>query len=213
MIQPKNEFLRLLGHELGKHPEKEQILAEYENHLAEMLSELNCDDMEEKETMTELYSRLGSPEEIAASWKEELSVTPRKTQWLFIIANLVFFAGGSILTLLHNLYDIRLIDMVWRSLTSIPALIIMLYLIFWALLGYEIGKGFGHKGRKLMRRTFVLSILPNIILMNLTLFKLIPHGWFQPLLSPSFIMICILFTALLYPICWAGYRWGKRASV
>ena len=136
-----------------------------------------------------------------------------KTQWVFILANLIFFVGGTILTLVHNLFDFPFIDMAWKSLTSIPAVIILLYLFFWALLGYEIGKGFGHKGRRLMKKTFILSILPNIILMNLTLFKLIPHDWFQPLLSPAFIFICILFTALLYPICWVGYRWGKKASI
>ncbi|MGA9227681.1 MAG: hypothetical protein WB217_15155, partial [Mesobacillus sp.] len=81
------------------------------------------------------------------------------------------------------------------------------------LLGYEIGKGFGHRGRSLMKKTFILSILPNILLMNLTLFEVIPHGWFQPLLSSAFIIKCILLTALLYPICLAGYKWGKKASV
>jgi uncharacterized membrane protein len=213
MTQFKSEFLNQLDRHLGKHPEKEQILFEYESHIAELLDELDYKKETTADMMSELYRRLGSPEEIAESWREELSVTPKKTQWLFIIANLVFFIGGSALTLIHNLYDAGWVDFIWNSLTSIPSVIIMLYLIFWALLGYEIGKGFGHKGRSLMKRTFVLSILPNILLMNLTLFNVIPHGWFQPLLSPSFIIKCILFTALLYPICWAGYRWGKKASI
>ncbi len=213
MIQLKTDFLTQLDRQLGMHPEKEQILAEYDSHLTEMLDELSIIDQQEEDILPEIYSRLGTPEEIAESWREELSLTPQKTQWLFIAANLVFFAGGSILTLVHNLFDFPLIDLAWKSLTSIPAVIIMLYLVFWALLGYEIGKGFGHKGRRLMRRTFILSIVPNLLLMNLTLFKLIPHHWFQPLLSPQFIIICILFTTLLYPICWIGYRWGKKASI
>lgn len=213
MIQFKSEFLSELDRLLGKHPEKEQILSEYDNHITEMLDELSSSDEEVQNQTAEIYCRLGTPVEIAASWREELSVTPRKTQWLFIIANLVFFVGGSVLTLVHNLFDFALVDLAWRSLTSIPSVIILLYLVFWALLGYEIGKGFGHKGRRLMKKTFVLSILPNILLMNLTLFKVIPHGWFQPLLNPSFIVICILFTALLYPICWMGYKWGKKASI
>ncbi|MBT2691920.1 DUF1700 domain-containing protein [Bacillus sp. ISL-55] len=213
MIQLKTDFLTELGRHLGKHPDKEQILAEYDSHITEMLEELNGCEREESDVSRELYGRLGTPEEIADSWREELSTTPKKTQWVFIFANLIFFAGGTILTLVHNLFDFPFIDMTWKSLTSIPAVIILLYLFFWALLGYEIGKGFGHKGRRLMKKTFILSILPNIILMNLTLFRLIPHDWFQPLLSPIFIMICILFTALLYPICWIGYRWGKKASI
>lgn len=213
MTQYKTEFLNRLDMHLGKHPEKEQILSEYECHIAELLEELDYKKEAVADMMPELYKRLGTPEEIAESWREELSVTPKKTQWLFIMANLVFFIGGSALTIIHNLSDSRWVDFIWNSLTSIPSVIIILYLIFWALLGYEIGKGFGHKGRSLMKKTFVLSILPNILLMNLTLFNIIPHGWFQPLLNPSFITKCILFTALLYPICWAGYKWGKKASV
>ncbi|HAQ07564.1 MAG TPA: hypothetical protein DCR24_08610 [Bacillus bacterium] len=213
MTQYKSEFLNQLDVHLGRHPEKDQILTEYETHITEMLEELSDRNEGKEDIMAELYGRLGSPEEIAASWHEEWSLTPRKTQWLFIMANLVFFTGGSLLTLIHNLFDFPWVSVIWNSLTSIPAVIILLYLVFWALLGYEIGKGFGHKGRSLLKKTFVLSILPNIILMNLTLFNIIPHDWFQPLLSHSFIGLCILFTALLYPICWAGYRWGRRASV
>jgi hypothetical protein len=213
MIQLKTDFLAELDRHLGKHGDKEQILAEYELHLTEMLEEFKEMDREESAIRSEIHSRLGTPEEIAESWREELSTTPRKTQLVFICANLFFFVGGIILTLVHNLFDFPFIEMAWQSLTSIPAVIIFLYLFFWAMLGYEIGKGFGHKGRSLMKKTFILSILPNIILMNLTLLKLIPHDWFQPLLSPAFIFICILFTALLYPICWIGYRWGRKASI
>lgn len=210
MIQYKSEFLSQLDRHLGKHPEKEQIMFEYDTHITEMLEDIM---VAKEDIMSELYNRLGSPEEIAASWREELSLTPKKTQWLFIIANLVFFVGGSVLTLVHNVFDFSWIDLVWKSLTSIPSVIILIYLIFWAMLGYEIGKGFGHGGRSLMKKTFMLSILPNILLMNLTLFEIIPHGWFQPLLNSAFIIKCILLTALLYPICWVGYRWGKKASV
>ncbi|CAM3781530.1 HAAS signaling domain-containing protein [Mesobacillus thioparans] len=213
MIQLKTEFLAELDRHLGKHADKDQILTEYDIHITEMLEDLSDTQRGGEEVISELYSRLGTPQEIAASWREELAMTPMKTQWVFISANLLFFVGGIILTLVHNLFEFSFIDMAWQNLTSIPAVIIFLYLFFWALLGYEIGKGFGHKGRRLMKKTFILSILPNLILMNLTLLKLIPHDWFQPLLSPAFIVICILFTALLYPVCWIGYRWGKKASI
>ncbi len=213
MIQLKTEFLAELDRHLGKHADKDKILTEYDIHITEMLEDLSDTPGGEEEVISELYSRLGTPQEIAASWREELATTPMKTQWVFISANLLFFVGGIILTLVHNLFEFPFVDMAWQSLTSIPAVIIFLYLFFWALLGYEIGKGFGHKGRRLMKKTFILSILPNLILMNLTLLKLIPHDWFQPLLSPPFIVFCILFTALLYPVCWIGYRWGKKASI
>lgn len=155
MIQYKSEFLSQLDMHLGKHPEKEQIIFEYDTHITEMLEDIM---FAEEDIMSELYNRLGSPEEIAASWREELSLTPKKTQWLFIIANLVFFVVGSVLTLVHNVFDFLWIDLVWKSLTSIPSVIILIYLVFWAMLGYEIGKGFGHGGRSLMKKTYALYL-------------------------------------------------------
>jgi hypothetical protein len=94
-----------------------------------------------------------------------------------------------------------------------PTLIALLYLFFWALLGYEIGRGFGHGGRTLLKKTFLLSLIPNILLMVLTVFEIIPHSWFAPLLTKTFIIACILFTIILYPISVIGYRWGKKASI
>lgn len=82
--------------------------------------------------------------------------------------------------------------------------------VFWALLGYEIGKGFGHNGRVLLNKTFLLSLIPNLILMVLTVFQIIPHSWFAPLLTKTFIIACIIFTIILYPISWIGYRWGEK---
>ena len=49
--------------------------------------------------------RFGTPEEIAAMWEDELSVTPSRMKWLFIAVNIFFFGGGAVLTLAHNLLD------------------------------------------------------------------------------------------------------------
>ncbi|MCM2533169.1 hypothetical protein NDK43_13145 [Neobacillus pocheonensis] len=106
-----------------------------------------------------------------------------------------------------------MVNGIWSHLTSIPTLIALLYLFFWALLGYEIGKGFGHSGRRLLKKTFLLSLIPNILLMVLTVLRIIPHAWFDPLLTDQFVIACIIFTIILYPISWLGYRWGKKASI
>ena len=212
MERLKNEFLAELAEYLGNHQEKESILKEYDAHLEELLiSLIKLED--ELEVRDQIYSRFGTPEEIAAMWKEELSVTPSNMKWLFIAVNILFFGGGSALTLAHNLFDWSWLTSLWVQLTSIPILLALIYLFFWALLGYEIGRSFGHKGKKLMKRTFFLAIIPNITLMVLTIFRIIPHEWFNPLLTETFIGICILFTFLLYPVCLICYRWGKKASV
>lgn len=214
MIQSKQEFLDRLEDKLAKHPDKQAILLEYDSHLTELLADLmDHSSMEKGSLMEVVIERLGTPEEIAFQWNEELSISPRKTQWVFVALNISFFIGGSILTISYNLFEWEWIETIWTYLTSIPFLIMVLYMIFWALLGYEIGKEFGYGGRSLLKKTFFVSLAPNLLLMYLTIFRLIPYDWFQPLLDLPFIISCILGTLCLYPICWAGYRWGKRASI
>ncbi|WP_458413318.1 HAAS signaling domain-containing protein [Schinkia sp. CFF1] len=212
MERLKNDFLTDLSRSLGNHPEKESIVKEYDAHLDELLVEFyNIED--QSEARAQVYKRFGTPDEIAAIWKEELSVTPSRMKWLFITVNILFFGGGAVLTLAHNLLDWVWLKSLWNQLTSIPIIIALIYMVFWALLGYEIGRGFGHKGKKVLKRTFLLALLPNLTLMFLTVFKFIPREWFHPLLTETFIGLCILLTLLLYPVCLLSYRWGKKASV
>lgn len=212
MERLKNKFLAELGHCLENHPEKESILKEYDAHLDEFIMDL-CELGDESKMLDQLYSRFGTPEEISAMWKEELSVTPSSMKWLFVAVNVLLFGGGGALTLAHNLLDWNWLTNLWNQLTSFPILIALIYMLFWALLGYEIGRGFGHKGKKLMERTFILALIPNVTLMVLTVFRIVPHKWFSPLLTETFIGICIFLTLLLYPVCLISYRWGKKASV
>ena len=212
MELPKNRFLEELEERLGNHQDKKSILLEYEVHIEEIVIEsFDCKD--ENELMEVIISRLGSPEEIAVMWKEELSVRARNMKWLFILMNILFFGGGSLLTIFHNVFQWKWLSVVWSHLTAIPTLIAFIYLFFWALLGYEIGKGFGHGGRRLLNKTFLLSLIPNLLLMVLTVFEIIPHSWFEPLLTKTFIIACIILTILLYPISWLGYHWGRKASI
>lgn len=206
----EQRFLRELDEEIGKHPDKVNIMADYELHVYELLNEASVD---EENVYTELVSRLGSPIEIAQMWKQEKSITPRKTQWLFVIINICLFLGGIVLTVSYNMFQWAWVEFLWEGLTETTSIIIVVYILFWGLLGYEIGKEFGDGGRRLLRKTFLLSIIPNLILMYLTVFKLIPYEWFQPLLSVPFIIICIIGTGFLYPVSWLGFKWGRKASV
>ncbi len=211
MERLKSEFLESLKENLGNHKEKESIIAEYEMHLDELL--LSLYQMEYDEIREEVYSRFGTPEEIAGMWKEELPYTPSNMKWLFIAVNILFFTGGAVLTLAHNLLDWEWLTNLWFNLTSFPIIIAFIYMFFWALLGYEIGRGFGHKGKRVMKRTFIFALIPNVTLMVLTVFHLIPREWFYPLLTETFIGVCIFLTLLLYPVCIISYRWGKKASI
>lgn len=204
------KFLQELADEMAKHPNKEDILTEYEAHVYEILAERSeqADDFYEC-----LVERLGTPREIAKLWRQESGVTPKRIQWLFVIFNIVIFVGGSLLTVLYQFYQWDWLVHIWQLLMDIPTIIFIIYVLFWMLLGYEIGREFGHKGLKILRRTFIFSIIPNIILMYLIVFKILPYEWFGTLLTGPFIIICIVFTFCLYPISIFGYRWGKRVSI
>jgi hypothetical protein len=211
MIQSKEKFMLELETLLIPHENKQGVLEEYEGHILDLLDDSEVEEIGE---LTDLiHNKIGTPEEIAAIWNEEWSVTPNKTQWIFVSANIFLFVGGSLLTILYNVFSWKWLQGFWTRLTDIPAVIIAVYIVFWVLLGYEIGKEFGSKGKTLLVKTLVISLIPNLVLMNLVLFHLIPHEWFDPLLSKSFILICMVFTVLLLPISWAGYKWGRRASV
>ena len=213
MNHAEERYMSQLSQLLGNHPDKVTILEEYQAHI----SELACDIMYEDESpdliYKELITRLGTPEEIATTWKQELTVTPVKTSWIFVSINLVLFMGGILLTFFNHTYNWKWVSEVWSLLTSIPVLLMAIYLAFWVLLGYEIGKEFGHQGKRLIVKTFLMTVLPNITLMYLVIFNLVPDSWFDPLLNKRFIVACVVCTFILYPISFAGYLWGKKASI
>ncbi|MFC4024661.1 hypothetical protein ACFOUV_12725 [Oceanobacillus longus] len=203
-------FLNELAKEIGDHPDKHNIMAEYELHVYDLLQE---EAVNEEGIYEKLVNRLGSPKVLAALWKQETAVTPRKMQWLFVLCNCAIFFGGALMTIGYNVYDWIWLESLWAGLTDATSIIILVYILFWGLLGYEIGKAFGARGYKLLRKTFMFSIVPNLILMYLIIFKLIPYEWFQPILSVRFTVVCILCTGLLYPISLLGYQWGRKVSV
>ncbi|MGJ9460574.1 HAAS signaling domain-containing protein [Oceanobacillus sp. CF4.6] len=203
-------FLNELDKEIGDHPDKQSIMAEYKLHVYDLLQEETLDG---DEIYEELVNRLGTPKELALLWKQETAVTPRKMQWLFVLCNLAIFLGGALLTIGYNVFDWGWLESLWTGLTDATSIIILAYTMFWGLLGYEIGKAFGARGYKLLNKTFIFSIVPNLVFMYLIVFKLIPYEWFQPILSVRLIIVCILCTGFLYPVSWLGYRWGRKASV
>lgn len=213
MMGAKEEYLKRLEKGLKRHPNVVEILEEYRQHIDDIRMDLDEPPSNEVAWMAILIERLGSPEEIIPMWMEEAEVTPEKTKWIFFLINSCFFITGSLFTLMYNLLEWDWLNLLWGRLTSIPFVLIFAYLVFWVLLGYEIGKEFGYGGKRLLRKTFFISLIPNITLMYLTLFHIISFKWFEPLLSAPFIGTCVAFTFILYPVSWIGYRWGKRASL
>ncbi|MBA2176727.1 hypothetical protein H0266_17700 [Halobacillus locisalis] len=203
----RNDYVEELSEELSFHPDRSSIMEEYEGHIRELEAEHEVIGYEE------LVARLGSPEEIARMWQAENSVTESRLHWLFVLSNVFLFLGGGLLTLGYHLFEWPFLQSLWYRLLSIPNVIIALYFLFWALLGYEIGKAFGPRGMLLLKKTLLIGIVPNLVLMALTVFQILPRRWFDPLITPRFILICIVCTGLLYPVSWIGCRWGRRMSL
>lgn len=210
MKKEAERFLKELKQRLDDDPESDEIIAEYTLHIKDILNEGAA---EETDVYEMLVLRLGSPEELAAMWKEEKSVTPGKMQRLFVFLNLGLFIGGGLLIFGHNVLEWHFIELLWDGLTEATTLIIFAYMFFWGLLGYEIGKAFGARGKKILIRTFLICIIPNLILMYLIVFQLIPYEWFDPLLDATFIILCIISTIALFPVSWLGYKWGRKDSI
>src|SRR5690625_298250 len=89
MSEGEQQFLRELDKEIGRHPNKQDIMAEYELHVYELLKESQVD---EENIYRELEARLRRPKDIAALWKQDKAVTPSKMQWLFALCNRAIFA-------------------------------------------------------------------------------------------------------------------------
>src|SRR5690625_4926026 len=195
MTDAEKQFINELGLELKNEPQKENIIAEYRAHVYDICHE------NKQVTYDQLVRKLGTPRDIAKMWKQETGITPKKTQWLFILLNFAIFIGGSLLMVGYNVFEWTWLASLWHSLTEVPFIIMMIYLLFWGLLGYEMGKEFGHNGLALLRRTFAFAIIPNVLLMYFVIFKIFPHTWFGTMINVPFIVICIGLTALLYPIC------------
>src|SRR5690625_4387175 len=137
MNDAENQFIRELEKELGNFPDKGNIVAEYKLHIFELAEDNGT------ATYDDLIRKFGTPREIAKVWKQENGVTPKKTQWLFVLLNISIFLGGTLLTLCYHIFQWTWLQQFWSGLTEIPFLLMTVYVLFWGLLGYEIGKEFG----------------------------------------------------------------------
>jgi hypothetical protein len=199
----KNEFLIELERRLPHTVNKAEILQEWELHFEEALTE-NPEEV--------VLNRIGDPTEIANAYRQN---TPVQKNWIvpfFVGCNSLFFIIGSLLTLAYHVTDFPFAQIAWSRLVSVAPVIMAGYLLFWVFLGFQIGKSYGVKGNKLTK-TVLLSMLPNVILMVLTLYKWIPTEVFSPLLTPMFVTVCVFLTLLVYPISCLAYKMGLSRSL
>ncbi|WP_226670417.1 DUF1700 domain-containing protein [Metabacillus litoralis] len=207
MTRSKQQFLDTLKKSLPETVNKDEVVFEYELHINEKLHDRV--DL----TIDEIIEQLGDPFEIAKLYVE---VEPIKQSFVsrnFVFCNFMFFFIGSLLTLCYHVFEDSIFSEAWGLLARIPLTIVIVYTFFWMILGFEIGREYGVLGKKIFSKTVFISIVPNVLLMVMTLLHFIPNHWFQPILTSEFVVLCVVMTFLIYPISKLFYYIGVYRSV
>ena len=207
MIRSKEQFLRDLEQSLPSSVNKTEVITEYNLHIEEKLFDqphLKIEDVLEQ---------IGDPVEIAKQYEDSLPIAKGFVSRNFVFCNFMFFFIGGLLTVCYHVFEDSLFSDAWGLLAQIPLTIVIVYTMFWMVLGFEIGREYGLLGKELFSKTVFISLVPNVLLMMMTLFHFIPVQWFQPILTPAFIGICVIMTFLIYPISKVFYYIGVYRSV
>ncbi|MGM0877236.1 MAG: HAAS signaling domain-containing protein [Bacillota bacterium] len=207
MIPSKEHFLQVLKQSLPKTVNKADVIREYELHIEEKMFDqphLKIEDV---------LDQLGDPVEIAKQYGDVEPIAKSFVSRNFVFCNLMFFLIGGLLTVCYHVFEDSILSEAWGLLAQIPLTIVIVYTVFWMVLGFEIGREYGLLGKELFSKTVFISLVPNILLMIMTLFHFIPVNWFQPILTPAFIAICVIMTFLIYPISKVFYYIGVYRSV
>ncbi len=207
MTKIMEQFLETLKQALPNSVDKEEVIREYEIHIEEKRIDMP------HLTIDEIITQLGDPLDIAKQYEEVQPIAVRFVSRNFVFCNFMFFIIGSLLTVCYHLYEDSLLSEAWGLLAQIPLTIVIIYTVFWMMLGFEIGREYGLLGKQVFSKTVFISLIPNVLLMMMTLFHFIPTEWFQPILTPSFITICVIMTVLIYPISKLFYHIGVHRSV
>lgn len=207
MIRSKERFLQDLEQSLPSSVNKTEVIKEYNLHIEEKLFDqphLKIEDVLEQ---------IGDPVEIAKQYEDSLLIAKGFVSRNFVFCNFMFFFIGGLLTVCYHIFEDSLFSNAWGLLAQIPLTIVIVYTMFWMVLGFEIGREYGLLGKELFSKTVFISLIPNVLLMMMTLFHFIPVQWFQPILTPAFIMLCVIMTCLIYPISKLFYYIGVYRSV
>lgn len=207
MIQSKETYLQRLAQSLPITVNKEDIIREYDLHIEDKLAD------QPHLALEDVLEQLGDPVELAEQYEDGEPIAKGFVSNHFVFCNLLFFLIGGLLTVCYHLFEGSILSDAWGLLAQIPLTIVVVYTVFWMVLGFEIGREYGLVGKEVFSKTVFLCLVPNVLLMILTLFKCIPTEWFQPILTPAFIVICVIMTIMIYPISKVFYYLGVYRSV
>lgn len=213
MIRSKEAYMKQLEREMYAHPDNDVIMAELTVHIDEKMSYLLKKDLPEEEAIQIIIEQFGHPSELAVQFGGVSTKSPTIAKVVFVLCNSFLFFLGACITFGYHLVNAQVFQIYWEALAHNSWLILFMYTGYWVLIGYQIGKEFGEKGKRLLSDTISLAIAPNLFLMLAVLFGLFPVQWFSPLLTTSFIGACIGVTFLFYPLSQIGYYFGRHQAV
>ncbi|KRG16168.1 HAAS signaling domain-containing protein [Lederbergia galactosidilytica] len=205
-----HQYIEQLEKELQDHPERIEIITEITDHIKEAMAE---QVLPEKEAIAIIVNRFGSPQELAASFRQASLPSPYQVKGLFILFNMGILMVGIGITLGHHLGNIPFFHWAWQALAQNSWWVLLVYTVYWSLIGYLLGKEFGNQGKKLLIETVRLSILPNLCVMMIVLYGIMPMEWFRSFLTAPFFGACLIATILFYPISQAGFYFGKQQAL
>jgi len=201
----KQDYLHDLKLALQNHPDKENILYEITTHIEDAIKDKMLIGISEKVATVEVLHSMGNPIELGKSFMQPSRSINIKH---LILLNWAFFGCGMFITLGNQLSDWTIVNHTWTYLTHKSHFILFLYSMYWIYLGYSVGKHYGPNGKKLVNKTMMWAYIPNMVLMFITLFNVIPGDIFSPLLNPVFMMVCVIATFLFYPLSKFAFKIG-----
>ncbi|PWA12055.1 hypothetical protein DCC39_08220 [Pueribacillus theae] len=213
MIQTKEKYIKQFEQEMEAHPEKELIMAELIVHIEEEMADLLRKGMSEPEAVQAMIEQFGHPNELAAQFGKICTTAPNKVKLWLVLSNHFLFLMGACLTVCYHLGNMPFLQIAWEVLGQYSLLILFMYTGFWLFIGYQIGKEFGAKGKRILFETMSCALIPNLVLMFGILYGVFPTQWFSPFLTPSFVVACLGVTLLFYPFSQFGYYFGRHQAV
>ena len=205
MEKLKQDYLHDLKLALQNHPEIEDIYNEISTHIEDSIKDKMLTGISEREATEEVLHNMGNPLELGKSFMQP----PRSRKMIhLILLNWAFFVCGLFITLCNHLSDWTIVNDTWTYLSEKSHFILLLYSMYWIYLGYTIGKHFGPNGKKMVNKTMMWAYIPNLLLMIITLFHVIPNDIFSPFLNPVFIAVCVVVTVLFYPLSKFAFKIG-----
>lgn len=206
MSEQKGRFLIQLEKELNNHPSAKDILKEYETHYDLKLRDLLLLGYSREKAEEIALEQLGTPKTIASQFHNK-TMDKILLSNVAISCNYLLFFIGILLTISH-IYEFQYINLLWHSLVHNKWVVLFFYFLLWIVVGYAIGRLYGFNGRNTLNTILKIALVPNLLLMLLVLYIGTIQAIFQPILTPLFLITCVVGTLLFYPISKLSFKYG-----